>query len=331
METIKSYVETMFKALPENEAVLKAKQGLLESMEDKYNALKAEGKNEAEAVGQVISEFGNIDEITAELGIEEVKAVDPQVNERFITDEEAEEYIAAQKSAGKVVGIGVALCILAPALMMFITSLGQYPIGGYVLAESVSGTLGLGVMFLLIAVAVALFIINGIKLERYESFEKVPVKVSNSMRAQLTKDNNNYTTRFAVSIASGVGLIFVGIITMIVLTSFPIGELIAVPMLLAFIAAGVFLFITAGMRRGSYEVLLEEGDHKREKKTGKSTAGGRVVNAINSIMWPLVVAGYLIWSFTTHNWHITWIVFPVAGLISGALEGVANAIDGKTE
>jgi len=329
METIKSYVETMFKVLPEDEAVLKAKQGVLESMEDKYNALKAEGRSEAEAVGQVISEFGNIDEITAELGIEEKKVVDQPVNERFVTDDEVDEYINANRTSGKLIGIGVMLCIIAPAALIFISSLSMFPVGGYVLKESYSGTLGLCAMFLLIAVAVALFIINGIKLERYESYEKNPIKISNSMRARLTEENNAYTTRFAVSIASGVGLIFVGVIAMIVLSALSVGDLIAVPAMLVCIAMGVFLFINAGMRRGSYEVLLETGDHKREKKTQKNTKGGKIVNAINSIMWPLVVAGYLIWSFTTSDWGITWIVFPIAGLISGALEGVAKAIDGK--
>jgi len=331
METIISYVETMFAALPKNEAVLKAKLGLLESMEDKYNALKAEGKSEAEAVGQVISEFGNIDEITSELGIEsETRTAQPE-NERFISDEEAREYINAEKNFGRVVGIGVALCILAPALLMFISSLSQYPIGGYVLMESVSGTLGLGAMLLLIAAAVVMFIITGIKLEPYESYEKTPVKVSNSMRTQLTKENNNFTMPFAISIACGVGLIFVGVIAMIVLAALPIGELIAVPVMLAFIAMGVYLFVSAGMRRGSYEVLLESGDHSREKKQNKTTRGGKVSEAINAVMWPLVVAGYLIWSFTTHDWHITWIVFPVAGLISGAINGFASAMDKKED
>lgn len=329
METIRSYVETMFKALPEDEAVLKVKQGLLESMEDKYNALKADGKNEAEAVGQVISEFGNIDEITAELGIDEVKKTEEETKEHFITDEEALEYISAQRTGGKMIGTGVMLCILAPAALMFIASLSQYPINGYVLSENYSGTFGMCALFLLITIAIAIFIISGIKLERYEHYEKTPIKISNSMRAQLTAEKDAYTTRFAVSVASGVGLILAGVIALIGLGVTPIGELAAVPVLLTLVAVGVYLFITAGMRHGSYEVLLETGDYNREKKQKKTSKGGKIVDVINSVMWPLVVAGYLVWSFTTNAWHISWIVFPVAGLISGAISGVAGAIDGN--
>ena len=39
-------------------------------MEDKYNELINDGKNENEAVGTVISEFGNLEELSKELGLE---------------------------------------------------------------------------------------------------------------------------------------------------------------------------------------------------------------------------------------------------------------------
>ena len=69
METIKDYIESMFKNLPQNEKVLKAKKELLQMMEDKYEELKNQGKSENEAIGTVISEFGNLEELAHELGI----------------------------------------------------------------------------------------------------------------------------------------------------------------------------------------------------------------------------------------------------------------------
>ena len=59
METIRNYLETMFAGLPNTAEVLKAKDELWQMMEDKYAELIAEGKAENEAVGIVISEFGN--------------------------------------------------------------------------------------------------------------------------------------------------------------------------------------------------------------------------------------------------------------------------------
>ena len=69
METIKSYLETMFANMPDTPEVIRAKSELCGMMEDKYNELISEGKSENEAVGTVISEFGNLDELSETLGL----------------------------------------------------------------------------------------------------------------------------------------------------------------------------------------------------------------------------------------------------------------------
>lgn len=69
METIKNYLENMFSHLPNTPEVQKAKYELYQMMEDKYNELISEGKSDNEAIGIVISEFGNLDELADSLGI----------------------------------------------------------------------------------------------------------------------------------------------------------------------------------------------------------------------------------------------------------------------
>ena len=75
METIKNYLENMFSHLPNTPEVQKAKYELYQMMEDKYNELISEGKSDNEAIGIVISEFGNLDELADSLGIKNF--VDP--------------------------------------------------------------------------------------------------------------------------------------------------------------------------------------------------------------------------------------------------------------
>ena len=75
METIKNYLENMFSHLPNTPEVQKAKYELYQMMEDKYNELISEGKSDNEAIGIVISEFGNLDELADSLGIKSF--VDP--------------------------------------------------------------------------------------------------------------------------------------------------------------------------------------------------------------------------------------------------------------
>ena len=70
MEAIREYLNNLFMSLPETPEVLRAKAELLEMMEDKFEELVSEGKTEKEAIGIVISEFGNLQELAEELGID---------------------------------------------------------------------------------------------------------------------------------------------------------------------------------------------------------------------------------------------------------------------
>ncbi|WP_339286944.1 permease prefix domain 1-containing protein [Paenibacillus sp. FSL E2-0201] len=61
METIVVYLDNMFANLPKTPELERLKRELLYGMEEKYQELKHDGKSENEAIGVVISEFGNIE------------------------------------------------------------------------------------------------------------------------------------------------------------------------------------------------------------------------------------------------------------------------------
>lgn len=71
MDQIRDYVDAMFSSLPDTDAVRGMKRSILENMQERYEELCQSGKNEKEALGEVISQFGNIDEIKKELGMED--------------------------------------------------------------------------------------------------------------------------------------------------------------------------------------------------------------------------------------------------------------------
>ena len=92
METLKKYLDMMFSDLPDTPNVNKAKADLWNMMEDKYEALLAEGKTETEAVGVVIAEFGNLDEVADDLGLSSYMDGSYQENE-------ADDYSYAQEES----------------------------------------------------------------------------------------------------------------------------------------------------------------------------------------------------------------------------------------
>ena len=91
METIKNYLDALFLKLPDTYEVRNAKKDLLALSEDKYEQLMNEGMAEHEAVGRVISDFGSLDEIAADLGLEKMS------DGSFCTPGAKENYSAAEE------------------------------------------------------------------------------------------------------------------------------------------------------------------------------------------------------------------------------------------
>lgn len=80
MNVINEYLDNMFKTLPDTPEVRRARIELAQMMEDKYTELIDEGKTENEAVGIVISEFGNLSELSDILGLDGIIDEDKNYN-----------------------------------------------------------------------------------------------------------------------------------------------------------------------------------------------------------------------------------------------------------
>lgn len=149
MEIIKNYLENMFIGLPGTEEVRKAKAELAAMMEDKYNELKASGKPDHEAIGIVISEFGSLEEILAELGLENSKEAGFKPESIKVSLEQAREYMEYCRSASLRIALGIFLCICSPIMLILITGMQEQ--GLLSIAEDQAAFAGLGILFVLVA------------------------------------------------------------------------------------------------------------------------------------------------------------------------------------
>lgn len=329
METIISYIDNLFRNYPDTPEVKKAREELLGIMEDKYNELKAEGKSENEAIGVVISEFGNIDEIAAELGIhkseKEYSFEKDSREEQKLSFEQAKNYLTVNEDFGLKIGLGVALCILSPVVSCIVDPLAE---AGY-LPVKLADMTGAIALFLMVAVAVGIFITSGISFGKYEDIKKKKVVLDYGTRQAVTKQYEKFHQLFGTRIAVGVILCILSIVPSIVCDTFFGGteyewlvEMSAV-CLFAFVAAAVFLFIVSGTRHGAYEVLLGKGEYAPEKANRKEN---KLTGIIAAIYWPVVTVIYLGWSFVTFNWGFTWIIWPLAGILFGGISAVISLV-----
>lgn len=321
MNIIHNYVESMFLNVPSTPEMIQLKEDILGNMEDKYQELLAEGKSENEAVGTVISEFGNIDEILEEFDLKSSQKEDESHGEftlPVVDWQEAESYMEAKRRAGLFVGLGVVSCMFGVSVVSL--SLGRMLDRGF---PEIWKTI---LLFLFIAIGVACFIYAGFQLSPFKFMEKKFV-LEKTVREEVERRKQANRSSFVLSMTLGVVLCILALIPSMILglSSHNWIESVGNSLFLIIVSAGVFLFCYGGNVQSSYTILLEHGMDRQP--TEKEMKKNRVLQVFNATYWPLMVAVYLLWSFLTKNWGISWIVFPIGGIIGGAIQSLLEADD----
>lgn len=241
---------------------------------------------------------------------------------RQVSREEAEDFLALSREAAPRIATGVLLCILSPVCLMLLAVLSEKNpvLGNALIPEPVAVGIGLTVLLVLVAIAVALFITTGMRLSKYEYMEKEWLEIPEDLAFQIAGEKESFDGTFRYSIAIGVVLCIVGVIPLVVISIFTENDffmIVGVCMLLILVAVGVFVLVHAGMIHDSYDKLLQTGDYTPGKKKAEKLSGA---------YWSIVVAIYLGYSFFTGKWGFSWIIFPVAGVLYGAVSAVLGAI-----
>ncbi|MDD6193911.1 MAG: hypothetical protein PUB19_03310 [Lachnospiraceae bacterium] len=76
---------------------------------------------------------------------------------------------------------------------------------------------------------------------------------------------------------------------------------------------------TQGTYQGGnpYQTQSANSGCKRRK-----SSGNKVLDAVMSVYWPTITCLYLIYSFITFDWHISWIIWPIAAVVRGLIVGI---------
>ena len=128
--------------------------------------------------------------------------------------------------------------------------------------------------------------------------------------------------------AFAVLLCIVGVVPLFIAVIFTQSERVYVVMavlMLLILGAGAACFILAGVNRGAVDMLLQEGDYLRRKKRR-----GGLLSTVSLVYWLMATAIFLVWSYTA-DYGVSWIVWPVAGVLFPAVCAVVRAASEKRE
>lgn len=243
---------------------------------------------------------------------------------RKITLAEANEYLELRKSAAKRIAIATMLCIVSVIPLLLLGAASENP--SFLLSEEAACGIGLVVMLPIVAIAVAIFIRVGFASAPYEFVEKEPFETEYGVIGLVKDAQKKYRSTYTkynyigscVCIISPVPLLS----TVFVDKDFLMVIMLTATMLLAGI--GAMFFIVAGVRWASMQKLLGEGEYDPAEKENS-----KLKDTVGVVYWMIATAFFLCWSFITNDWQHSWIVWPVAGVLFGAVMMICNLFVGK--
>ena len=241
---------------------------------------------------------------------------------RRVSLEEANTFISFNRSFAGKISLGALIAILCPIPMLVAVALSR--MGTLPLNEDQAGGLGIVMLLAIVAVSLIFFIPAGIAASKWEWLEEEVFDSEYGVDGMVREKSEKFHSTFVKSITGGTVIILLGVIALIsgaVIdeTNEPLCMLLCAGMM-ACIACGAFSIIHAGIIKDGYEKLLQEGDYTKENKSNK------LLKVITPVYWLVVVAIYLAWSLPTNAWDISWVVWPIAGVLFGGIAIVLKTV-----
>ena len=236
-----------------------------------------------------------------------------------VTLAEANEFIDWRRSAAVRIAVAVFLCIASVIPLLLLAAASEANMLG--MTAEFAGAVGMVIFLVTVTVAVVIFVYCGFRNAPYAYLDKEVFETEYGVKGMVREKQKAYRNAYVRSNMIGVGICVLSPVALFV-GAFSGDEFFTVLMLtvtLLAVGVGVIFFITAGVRWASMQKLLREGDFSdREKKRSG------LKESVGTIYWLLAVAIYLGWSFATDNWTISWIVWPIAGVLFAAVMQICS-------
>ena len=240
---------------------------------------------------------------------------------RRVSMEEANAFLSAKAATSKSIALATFLCILSPICLLILGVMTEDPY--YPLPENIAIGLGMIVLLILVAAAVGIYIYTGFQNAPYEFMQQEAFETEYGVSGMVAeRQKRNKKTYVKANITGTIlcvlspSALFFGMFSEDGLFCV---LMLSVTMVIAGI--GVAFFLVAGVRWASMQILLKEGEYSPEGRKKAAIEG-----IVSGIYWPSAVAVYLAWSFVTNDWEITWIVWPIAGVLFVAVSVACNLL-----
>ena len=241
---------------------------------------------------------------------------------RRVSMEDANSFLNDNQSFARKIATGCLIVILCPIPLLLLMALQRA--GVFPLEEDPTGVIGVIVLLAMVAISLIYFIPAAMAFSKWEWLEKEIFDTEYGVDGMVRSKSEKFKSRFIRAITTGSVLVFVGVIAICIGAAIDENNeallMSLTSVLLACVALAAFMIVRAGIISDGFSKLLQEGDYSKEEKSNT------LLQTITPLYWMVATAVYLGWSFLADSWHISWIVWVIAGLLYGGLSTALRGI-----
>ena len=221
------------------------------------------------------------------------------------SNSEREAYDSFMNMFSKSISLSIMLILIGTALLLTVLGFNED-----------NNMFGIIVLLIFVIFAVPILIVRGIEMENFKT--KYP-KLSNFYSQE---EIDNYNNKFSKIIAFSISFILIGVVALMItlaLKLFNEGSTFPVSILMCFVTIAVPILVNAGIQKDKYDIEKYNKINSIVSKTEIDKVGKYC-----GVIMIITIIIYLLISFIFNIWEISWIAFPVGGMLCGIVSILLN-------
>ncbi|WP_440874015.1 helix-turn-helix domain-containing protein [Thalassotalea sp. PLHSN55] len=237
--------------------------------------------------------------------------------------EQALDYVEQKLDVASLITKGVILCVCSVVPLFFFLALAET--GRLNMSGAVASVLGIVSILVMISIGISFFIRTNEYQKSFDLIEEQPFELEYGVYSVFEEKLKNLRPSYNLRLSIGIFIFIFSFVPLMVASMFfngPGVTLMMLIVLLFIISLGIYIISPVSAKFDAFNNVLKEGNAKSAKSERTKRA-----EKLAAFYWPLLVAIYLGWSLWTMNWGVTWIVWPVGGVLFAALVGLIELLE----
>ncbi len=233
--------------------------------------------------------------------------------------QEANEYLGTKEAHAKRNALAAALFVLSPVPVLLLDGAAQARL--IPLTENVADGIAVVLLLLIVVAGCIVSVAASGQMRRFDYLMREDFELEFGVEGMIRERRGAAEHRRIIFCSVAIALIILSIAPLViagVIDAAGTAETFLAALMLALDAVAVYLFVTAGAVSAGCNLLLSAGSYG----SPEIQEGRKKTRKFFGVYWPCVIAVYLLWSFLTRSWGISWVVWPVAALVGAGISHI---------